>query len=59
MKKEKINNNNGDYLPAFRNGALQNGSDESDSDMTRSSLLFTFDIPAAKKNVFVFFCTSY
>ena len=46
-KKEILEYNviNVNLPPGFLNGALQNGSEESDPDITRSSRLFTFDIP--------------
>lgn len=36
-------------LPVLLNGALQNGSDESEPDITKSSRLFTFEIPVKWK----------
>lgn len=33
-----------ELLPGFLKGALEKGSEESEPDMTKSSLLFTFDI---------------
>ena len=36
------------YLLDFLKGAFPNGSDESEPDMTKSSLLLTFDIPEKK-----------
>jgi hypothetical protein len=36
-------------LPGFLNGTLLNGSEESEPDITKSSLLLTFDIPVNSK----------
>lgn len=44
-RKKKEDPKRTSHLPGFLKGALEKGSEESEPDMTKSSLLFTFDIP--------------